>query len=67
MPDDPDGNAKLVFSILDCLPKANRVMRLSILFDEKIEVLEALSEEFLLTLPKFSFCGSPFLSYKNWL
>ena len=26
LPDDPDGNAKLVFSILDCLPKANRVM-----------------------------------------
>jgi hypothetical protein len=25
LPDDPDGNAKLVFSILDCLPKANRV------------------------------------------
>jgi len=24
LPDDPDGNAKLVFSILDCLPKANR-------------------------------------------
>ena len=28
LPDDPDGNAKLVFSILDCLPKANRVSRL---------------------------------------
>jgi len=25
LPDDPEGNAKLVFSILDCLPKANRV------------------------------------------
>ena len=25
LPNDPDGNAKLVFSILDCLPKANRV------------------------------------------
>lgn len=25
LPDDPDGNAKLMFSILDCLPKANRV------------------------------------------
>ncbi|TRY75245.1 hypothetical protein TCAL_01671 [Tigriopus californicus] len=24
LPHDPDGNAKLVFSILDCLPKANR-------------------------------------------
>jgi len=24
LPNDPDGNAKLVFSILDCLPKANR-------------------------------------------
>lgn len=25
LPDDPEGNAKLMFSILDCLPKANRV------------------------------------------
>ena len=29
LPDDPDGNAKLVFSILDCLPKANRVKYLT--------------------------------------
>ena len=28
LPDDPDGNAKLIFSILDCLPKANRVSAL---------------------------------------
>lgn len=25
LPDDPQGNAKLMFSILDCLPKVNRV------------------------------------------
>ena len=25
LPDDPEGNAKLMFSILDCLPKVNRV------------------------------------------
>ena len=30
LPDDPDGNAKLVFSILDCLPKANRVSNSSL-------------------------------------
>ena len=30
LPDDPDGNAKLVFSILDCLPKANRVRPLAL-------------------------------------
>ncbi|KAK6639819.1 hypothetical protein RUM43_008094 [Polyplax serrata] len=24
LPDDPEGNAKLIFSILDCLPKVNR-------------------------------------------
>lgn len=24
MPDDPEGNAKLMFSILDCLPRTNR-------------------------------------------
>lgn len=25
LPDDPEGNAKLMLSILDCLPRANRV------------------------------------------
>ena len=25
LPDDPEGNAKLMFSILECLPKGNRV------------------------------------------
>lgn len=30
LPDDPDGNAKLVFSILDCLPKANRVRHITL-------------------------------------
>jgi hypothetical protein len=25
LPDDPEGNSKLMFSILDCLPKVNRV------------------------------------------
>lgn len=28
LPDDPEGNAKLMFSILDCLPRINRVMPL---------------------------------------
>ena len=27
LPDDPEGNAKLMFSILECLPKGNRVSR----------------------------------------
>ena len=26
LPDDPEGNAKLMFSILECLPKGNRVI-----------------------------------------
>lgn len=34
LPDDPEGNAKLMFSILDCLPKVNRV-RISILLHFK--------------------------------
>ena len=25
LPDDPQGNAKLMFSILECIPKINRV------------------------------------------
>lgn len=27
LPDDPEGNAKLMLSILDCLPRANRVIK----------------------------------------
>lgn len=32
LPDDPQGNAKLMFSILDCLPKVNRVRILVIIY-----------------------------------
>lgn len=32
LPDDPEGNAKLMLSILDCLPRANRVFYWIILF-----------------------------------
>lgn len=28
LPDDPEGNAKLMFSILDCLPRINRVSQI---------------------------------------
>lgn len=31
LPDDPTGNAKLMFGILDCLPKANRSTALFLL------------------------------------
>lgn len=31
MPDDPTGNAELMFGILDCLPKANRSTALFLL------------------------------------
>lgn len=32
LPDDPQGNAKLMFSILDCLPKVNRVRIRKVVF-----------------------------------
>lgn len=32
LPDDPEGNAKLIFSILDCLPKVNKVLYVLLLF-----------------------------------
>lgn len=31
LPDDPEGNAKLMLSILDCLPRANRVREINML------------------------------------
>jgi len=44
LPDDPQGNAKLMFSILDCLPKVNRVRIcevLSILIKKETKKYEA--------------------------
>lgn len=32
LPDDPPGNAKLMFSILECLPKINRVSLMDLVF-----------------------------------
>lgn len=44
LPDDPEGNAKLMLSILDCLPRANRVCHnfWSILFFVKFEIIFAI-------------------------
>ena len=41
LPNDPDGNAKLVFSILDCLPKANRVSSLIFVRNGDVSEIEA--------------------------
>lgn len=40
LPDDPEGNAKLMFSILDCLPRINKVRLINNrLFNIDIDVL----------------------------
>lgn len=39
LPDDPEGNAKLMFSILECLPKGNRVRSSPLLF--QLDVVHA--------------------------
>ena len=38
LPGDPDGSAKLMLSVLECLPKANQV-RLHILLTQKCDVM----------------------------
>lgn len=54
LPDDPQGNAKLMFSILDCLPKVNRVriyawftFKYALITTEKIDITRFLSVEII--------------------
>ncbi|GIY48070.1 rho GTPase-activating protein 100F [Caerostris extrusa] len=64
LPDDPDGSAKLMFSILECLPKANLTNlfnRKYITFDFFVNVQEACYVEDAITmlLHCFVVAGSP--------
>ncbi|XP_069193367.1 rho GTPase-activating protein 100F isoform X5 [Procambarus clarkii] len=63
LPDDPQGNAKLMFSILDCLPKVNR-MTLFLLMDH-LRLVASQSERNKMTTQNLAICFGPVLMLQS--
>ncbi|XP_042866805.1 rho GTPase-activating protein 100F-like isoform X6 [Penaeus japonicus] len=63
LPDDPEGNAKLMFSILDCLPKVNR-MTLFLLMDH-LRLVASQSERNKMTTQNLAICFGPVLMLQS--
>jgi len=59
LPDDPEGNAKLMFSILECLPKGNRTT-LFLLMDH-LCLVTAQSDRNKMTAQNLAICFGPVL------
>lgn len=57
LPDDPDGNAKLMFSILDCLPKVNRCTALFLL--DHLKLVSSHSDRNKMTARGLAECFGP--------
>ncbi|KAL3203557.1 hypothetical protein MRX96_011926 [Rhipicephalus microplus] len=57
LPDDPDGNAKLMFSILDCLPKVNRCTALFLL--DHLKLVSSRSDRNKMTSRALAECFGP--------
>ncbi|XP_064477488.1 rho GTPase-activating protein 100F-like isoform X2 [Ornithodoros turicata] len=57
LPDDPDGNAKLMFSILDCLPKVNRCTALFLL--DHLKLVSSHGERNKMTARGLAECFGP--------
>ncbi|CAL4064152.1 unnamed protein product [Meganyctiphanes norvegica] len=63
LPDDPEGNAKLMFSILDCLPKGNR-NTLFLLMDH-LRLVASQSERNKMTTQNLAICFGPVLMLQS--
>lgn len=57
LPDDPEGNAKLMFSILDCLPKANRCTVLYLM--DHLKLVTTHSDRNKMTAQSLAVCFGP--------
>ncbi|XP_071544863.1 rho GTPase-activating protein 100F isoform X4 [Panulirus ornatus] len=64
LPDDPQGNAKLMFSILDCLPKVNRQITLFLLMDH-LRLVASQSERNKMTTQNLAICFGPVLMLQS--
>ncbi|XP_076347062.1 rho GTPase-activating protein 100F-like isoform X2 [Tachypleus tridentatus] len=57
LPDDPEGNAKLMFSILECLPKVNRCAVLVLM--DHLKLVSTRSERNKMTSHSLAMCFGP--------
>ncbi|XP_052120134.1 rho GTPase-activating protein 100F isoform X1 [Frankliniella occidentalis] len=57
LPDDPEGNAKLMFSILDCLPKVNRATLIYLM--DHLALVVSQSERNKMTPQNLAVCFGP--------
>ncbi|XP_068247813.1 rho GTPase-activating protein 100F isoform X2 [Palaemon carinicauda] len=66
LPDDPEGNAKLMFSILDCLPKVNRVSKMTLfLLMDHLRLVASQSERNKMTTQNLAICFGPVLMLQS--
>ncbi|XP_063873665.1 rho GTPase-activating protein 100F-like isoform X6 [Scylla paramamosain] len=66
LPDDPQGNAKLMFSILDCLPKVNRVSQMTLfLLMDHLRLVASQSERNKMTTQNLAICFGPVLMLQS--
>ncbi|XP_076053932.1 rho GTPase activating protein at 100F isoform X3 [Oratosquilla oratoria] len=63
LPDDPQGNAKLMFSILDCLPKVNKTT-LFLLMDH-LKLVASQSDRNKMTTQNLAICFGPVLMLQS--
>ncbi|KAG7177975.1 Rho GTPase-activating protein 100F-like 2 [Homarus americanus] len=66
LPDDPQGNAKLMFSILDCLPKVNRTSQMTLfLLMDHLRLVASQSERNKMTTQNLAICFGPVLMLQS--
>ncbi|XP_049782686.1 rho GTPase-activating protein 100F [Schistocerca cancellata] len=63
LPDDPEGNAKLMFSILDCLPKVNRCTLIFLM--DHLALVVSQSERNKMSPQNLAICFGPVLMLQS--
>ncbi|XP_039296189.1 rho GTPase-activating protein 100F isoform X2 [Nilaparvata lugens] len=63
LPDDPEGNAKLMFSILDCLPRINRATLIYLM--DHLALVVTQSEQNKMSPQNLAVCFGPILTLQS--